>query len=119
MSVIDDITRLKHMLQAAQQAVAFARGKARTSLDEDTLLVFALVRAIEIVGEAASRITPEFRATYPQIPWQVIVGMRNVLVHAYFDVDLDIVWNTVTKNLPPLIVELQTLVNSIEKNGEG
>jgi uncharacterized protein with HEPN domain len=90
MSARDDRTRLLHMRDAAQQAVAFIQNETRESLDHDTKLVFALVRAIEIVGEAASHVSPEFRAAHPQIPWPLMIGMRNRLIYAYYEVNLDI-----------------------------
>jgi uncharacterized protein with HEPN domain len=71
------------------------------------MLVFALVRAVEIIGEAASKISAEGRDELPAVPWSSIVSMRNRLVHAYFDVDLDILWNTVTEALPPLLVQIR------------
>jgi uncharacterized protein with HEPN domain len=70
------------------------------------MLVFALVRAIEVVGEAASKVSAATRAETAQIPWSKIVGMRSRVVHAYFDVDLDILWNTVTEALPSLVTQL-------------
>jgi uncharacterized protein with HEPN domain len=75
MSVNDDLVRLHHMLEAAQAALEFIQGETRASLDKDRKLVFALVRAIEIIGEAASKVSQEFRDNHPQIPWKVIVGM--------------------------------------------
>lgn len=75
------------------------------------MLLFAVVRAVEIVGEAATRVSIEARASAPGIPWAAIVGMRNRVVHAYFSIDRDIVWNTVTRELPQLLQALQaTLV---------
>ena len=105
-----DHIRLRHMHDAAQQALLFIQGETRGSLDENIMLVFALVKAIEIIGEAASQVSAGFQEAHPQIPWQVIIGMRNRLIHAYFDVNLDIVWETVTEDLPPLIAELERLV---------
>ena len=70
------------------------------------MLVLALVKSIEIIGEAASRVSAEARAEVPAIPWQQMVAMRNRLIHAYFDVNLDILWDTVQTELPPLVVEL-------------
>jgi len=110
MSVNDDLVRLQHMLEAAHAAIEFIQGETRESLDKDRKLVFALVRAIEIIGEAASKVSQEFRDNHPQIPWKVIVGMRNWVIHAYFNVNLDIVWDTATKNLPILIAELEKLI---------
>ena len=75
------------------------------------MLQFALVRALEIVGEAAARISEPTRTGHPEIPWTAIIGMRNRLVHGYFDVDLEIVWRTATESLPALIVTLESLLS--------
>jgi uncharacterized protein with HEPN domain len=88
----DDAIRLRHMLDAARSAQEFATGRSRGDLATDKMLTFAVVRAIEILGEAASRISAETRLAEPSIPWAEIVAMRNRLIHAYFDVDLDILW---------------------------
>ncbi|MDX2239204.1 MAG: DUF86 domain-containing protein [Leptolyngbyaceae cyanobacterium bins.302] len=109
---LDDSVRLQHMLQWSQSAVPFAQGKTREDLESDEMLVLSLVRCIEVVGEAASKITKVRQAQLPQISWTQVIGMRNRLVHGYFDVDLDIVWNTVTYNLPSLIVELEDIMGS-------
>lgn len=87
-----DAIRLRHMLDAAREAVSFIHGRTRDDLDLDRQLVLALVKSIEIVGEAASRVTESSRQDLPQIPWDQIIGMRNRLVHAYFDINLDILW---------------------------
>jgi uncharacterized protein with HEPN domain len=90
-------------------------GRQRSDLDADQMLLFALVRAVEIIGEAASRVTPETRAATPAVPWAAIIGMGNRLVHAYFDIDRDILWRTVTEEIPPLIA----LLLAILSDGEG
>ena len=100
----DDKTRLLHMLEAAREALSFARGRTRDDLDCDRQLLLALIKDIEIVGEAAAQVTEPGRRDAPETPWQSIVGMRNRLVHACFDVNLDIVWKTVQEDLPELIV---------------
>jgi uncharacterized protein with HEPN domain len=102
-----DRVRLRHIVDALDAAMKFARGRARSDLDTDDMLLFALVRAIEIVGEAASKISPETRAEMPDVPWPSIVGMRHRLVHAYFDVNRDILWTTVTEAAPPLAQQLK------------
>lgn len=79
------------------------------------MLVLSLVKSIEIIGEAASRVSKESRERSPEIPWAVIVAMRNRLIHAYYDVDLDRVWDTITGDLPPLILSLENL---LEKENE-
>ena len=74
------------------------------------MLLFAVVRAIEVVGEAASKVTDETKATSPAIPWASIVGMRNRLIHGYFDIDSDVVWKTVTEEIPALHRSLKLLL---------
>lgn len=91
----DDRWRIGHMIEAAEQALAFVTGRRRTDLDRDPMLLMALTRAVEIVGEAASQVSDAGRAELAGIPWPQIVGMRNRLVHAYFDINRDILWDTV------------------------
>lgn len=71
-----------------------------------------MIRSIEIIGEAASKISMELREDYPDIPWKKIIGMRNRLVHVYFDIDHEVIWRTVQVNLPPLISKLEQVINS-------
>jgi uncharacterized protein with HEPN domain len=106
----DDLTRVRHMLEAAENAQRFISGKSRADLDTDPMLLFALVRAIEIIGEAASRVSAEQRTASPTVPWTAIVAMRNRLIHAYFDIDRDIVWRTVTDEIPSLRFQLLQLL---------
>lgn len=106
----EDRVRLQHMLDAAQEAVAFVQGQSRKDLDIDRKLTLALVKAIEIIGEAAYQTTEETRQNVPEIPWKDIVGMRHRLVHAYFDINLDVLWQTVQGDLPPLIGALQRVL---------
>jgi uncharacterized protein with HEPN domain len=108
----DDAVRLRHMLDAARTAVRFTQQRTRTDLDHDELARHGLVRLVEIVGEAASRVTAETRAAVPMLPWSAIVGMRNRLIHGYYDVDLDVVWATLTDDLPRLIAQLEAVLQS-------
>jgi len=100
------------MMDAAKEAESFGANKTRSSLDSDRKLVLALVKCIEIVGEAATNLTKECRDNIPQIPWTNIIGMRNRLIHAYFEINLDILWKTVIEDLPPLITELGKLLEN-------
>ena len=102
-----DIIRLRHMLDAAREALSFVAGRNSEDLGRDRMLVLALVKEIEIIGEAASRISDESRKALPRIPWPKIIAMRNRLIHAYADVDLSIVWDTLTGALPELLRELE------------
>jgi uncharacterized protein with HEPN domain len=105
---------VRHMVDAAETAIGFAEGRRRADLERDRMLLFALVRAIEILGEAATKVTPETRGETPQVPWSAIVSMRNRLIHGYFDIDADIVWTTVTSELPELLVLLRALLGEEE-----
>lgn len=105
-----DLIRLRHMLDAARESIHFTRNKTKSSLDTDRKLVLALIKSIEIIGEAAAHVTKEGREQTPQIPWPSIISMRNRLIHAYFDINLDIVWQTINEDLPPLVIELEKIL---------
>jgi uncharacterized protein with HEPN domain len=103
----DDVIRLRHMLDAAHEAIEFTQGRSVTDLTFDRKLVLAIVKAVEIIGEAAHQISQITREQLPGIPWDDIIGMRHRLVHVYFDINLDILWKTTQDDLPPLIAELE------------
>jgi uncharacterized protein with HEPN domain len=98
------------MLDATNEALDFVDDKRRSDLDKDRKLVLSLVKELEIIGEAAGKVSLEVRSQHGAIPWQDISGMRNRLIHAYFDIDLDVVWTTVTKDLPLLKTELEKIL---------
>ena len=108
----DDLLRLRHMLDAAEDALRFAEGRVRADLTQDRMLLLSLVKSIEIVGEAASRISPATRGELPAVPWPDIIGMRNRLIHAYYDVDHDRVWETISDDLPSLIEQLREFLSA-------
>jgi uncharacterized protein with HEPN domain len=105
----EDRIRILHMIDATETALDFVSGRSRSDLDSDRMLFFALVRAIEVVGEAAGKVTGETRAAAADIPWSLVVSMRNRLIHAYFDVDHDVVWKTASEELPELLPKLRAL----------
>tara|TARA_Y100000294_G_scaffold37567_1_gene33248 strand:- start:195 stop:521 length:327 start_codon:yes stop_codon:yes gene_type:complete len=104
----DDLARLKHMLDAAKEALSFISEKSENDLYKNRMLALSLIKDLEIIGEAANKVSEETRKIGSKIQWQDIVDMRNHLIHGYFDIDLNLVWNTVNKDIPPLITELQT-----------
>jgi uncharacterized protein with HEPN domain len=108
----DDLVRIRHMIEAIRSAARFAAGRSRDDLDKDEMLAFALVRAIEIVGEAATRVSVETREAHADIPWAEIIGMRHRLVHAYFDINYDILWATATEAAPDLLPLLLPLLST-------
>jgi uncharacterized protein with HEPN domain len=108
MSRRDPVISLRQMLDHAQEAVALVKGRSRSDLDSDRLLALALVRLLEIIGEAAGRVPAEEQLRRPGVPWPSIVGLRNRLVHGYDDIDHDVVWQILTTDLPLLVVELSS-----------
>ena len=109
----EDRVRLQHMLDAANDAVEFFKGQSRRSLDANRMLTLSIVKCIEIIGEAANHVSPDSQKTYPDIPWSDVIAMRHRLIHGYYDVDPDIVWDTVQEDLPPLISALNKALVSI------
>lgn len=110
----NDLIRLRHMRDAAREAMSFAHNQTRSALDSDRMLTLSLVRSIQIIGEAAAKLTREYQEKHPDDPWTNIVAMRNRLIHAYFDIDLDRVWDTVMDDLPPLVAELEKIISQEE-----
>lgn len=98
----DDSLWLEDMAAHAREAVAMAKGRTRADLDKDRKLELALTRLLEVVGEAAAQVSAPTRSRH-DLPWTAIVGMRNILVHAYHRVDKDELWRLVTVRLPVLL----------------
>jgi uncharacterized protein with HEPN domain len=115
MPKIDDLTRLKHIKEAIVEAIRFVEGRCRTDLETERVLSLALVKLIEIIGEAANNISLEKQNRYSEIPWRRMVGMRNRLTHAYFEIDIDIVWQVVIQDLPKILPQIETAVSELEK----
>lgn len=111
----EDAIRLRHMLDAAQKAMGYAGGRTRSDLDEHELFALALVRLLEVLGEAAKQVSQEFRDTHSAIAWKQIAGTRDGLIHGYFDVDFDIVWAIVTVDLPPVAEALQQMIEEVQE----
>ena len=103
MSRHDPSVSLRHMRDHALELVALLHGRSRGDLDSDRMLALAVVRLLEIIGEAATRVPVEERARRPEIPWSSIVGLRNRLIHGYDDVDHAIIWAIVSTDLAALV----------------
>lgn len=101
---------LLDMLLAAREAVDFVHDCTREEFESDRMRQLALIKSIEIIGEAASRISEPFREAHPELAWREIVGMRHRMVHGYFEIDLDRVWKTAQESLPTLIAAVEKLV---------
>lgn len=107
-----DETRLRHMLAQAQKLVARAKTMQRAQLDQDNDLAAALAWRLSIIGEAASRISQDVRDAHTEVPWTQMVGMRHRLIHGYDSIDLEVVWQTIQTDLPPLIAAIQNILPS-------
>jgi uncharacterized protein with HEPN domain len=110
-----DAVRLRHMREATATALDMAAGHQRADLFTNTMLAMALTRCLEILGEAASKVSAETSTRFPAIPFAKIIAMRNRLIHAYFDVDLDIVWTTLTDDLPDLLSAFDAALTSMDR----
>ena len=105
----DERVRVQHMLDAAKKAQEFLVGRTRDDLSTNDMLALALVRLLEIIGEAAKNVPTEIREAFPQIPWSLVARTRDRLAHGYFDINLDRVWEMVSNDLPPLIKALEAI----------
>ena len=110
---VKDPARLEHMIEAIDRIFEFSKGKTKDEIQQDGILYYAVVKNIEIIGEAAYMLTPEFRDAHPETPWKVIVGMRHFLVHGYYEVDAEEVWNVVQKDLQTLKDQLASYLEDL------
>lgn len=110
----DPRVRLLHMRDYSREAVAMASTRTRADLDSDRMFALAAIRLVEVVGEAGAQLSSEEQALYPDLPWHDIVGMRNRLIHGYDHVNYNIVWKTITEEMPSLIVKLDAILGNDE-----
>lgn len=117
MSERNDAVLLGDIREYGQRAQRFAAGRAREDLENDELLREALIRELEVVGEAIGRLSDGWRAARPEIPWRAWTGMRNRLIHGYFAIDLDIVWTAVVVDLPAVLATVAAALEEEESGG--
>lgn len=106
----EDRAFIADMLDEADAIAGFVSGRSRRDLEEDRMLYYAVLRAIEVMGEAASRVSEGTRAESPDIPWKLVVATRNRLIHGYATIDRDTVWRTATQDVPQIVPGLRRLV---------
>ena len=112
-----DRLRLQHMLDACDAVIQFMSGKAEEDLVTDKLLVSGVTRQIEIIGEAANMLTTELRSEHPEVPWKQIIGMRHKIIHEYFAVQTDTVWDVVKNDVPVLRGQLVAILAKLPEGG--
>ena len=105
---------LRDILEAMGKAQSFAGGMEYSAFAQDEKTVFAVVRALEIVGEAAKNVPNDILDRFPDVPWRLMAGMRDILVHGYFDVNLEVVWKTVKERVPQSVPALQRCLDILE-----
>ena len=109
---IRDKSRLEHILQAIDRIRRYTKGKTFDDFIADDMMYYAVVKNIEIIGEASNMLTEEFRNAHPDTPWKLVNGMRNYIVHEYFQVDNNVVWDVITGDL--LLLEKQIIAYIME-----
>ncbi|MDO9542033.1 MAG: DUF86 domain-containing protein [Kiritimatiellia bacterium] len=110
MSRHDDTVSLRQMLDHVQEAIDLAHGRAKTDFNSDRVFFLAVLKLVEIVGEAATRVSEATQAAHPEIPWRQIIGTRHHLIHGYDAVDNDLLWDIVTADFPPLADKIRNLL---------
>jgi uncharacterized protein with HEPN domain len=115
----DDTVYLLHMLDAARKAVQRIAGRSRADLDEDEDLRIVLAHSVQVIGKAAGRVSQAKQRANPRIPWSRITGMRHRIVHDYMNIDVDVLWEVVTRSLPELIALLEPLLPRASGDGAG
>lgn len=113
MSRRDDFVYLEDMLVYSLRVKRYAVGHTRGDLETDEIFGFGMLKCLEIIGEAANRVSHERKAQFPQIPWNKIVGLRHKLVHDYTGIDFDVIWMTISQSVPELIELLKPIVGDI------
>lgn len=110
-----DKERLEHMLAAAERVIRYTSGKSFNNLKADDMMYYAVVKNIEIIGEAANLLSSEFVDSHPATPWKQVRGMRNYIVHEYFQIDDVVVWGVVTEDIPVLRQQIIDYLDELNK----
>jgi uncharacterized protein with HEPN domain len=106
----DDRLFLLHIRDSLREVREFIEGESYESFSENRMVQNAVIRSFEVVGEAARRVSPEFREAHPEVPWRVMGDFRNKLIHAYFGLELEVIWKTATEDAPVLLERIERLV---------
>ena len=113
---VKDPGRIRHMLEAARILSEEAPKYSLDSIQKDRILFFGLAKLIEIIGEAAYKLTKEFRNEHPELPWDAIIGMRHVMVHDYYTMSPQKIWATIVSDIPQMISILERYLEEFDCN---
>ncbi|MDD5133176.1 MAG: DUF86 domain-containing protein [Candidatus Nanoarchaeia archaeon] len=111
----DPLIYIEHILESIRDIDDFTRDTSKEEFDEDKEKINAVVRSLEIIGEAVKNIPISFREKYPEIPWKKIAGLRDIIIHHYFDVDLGVIWSTIKEDLPLLEKQIKKIEKDIKQ----
>lgn len=114
MKVEGDRARLSHILESAGLISEWLARVDKEHFFADIMLQEAVIRRLEVIGEGAKNISQQLKKKYPNVPWKVMAGMRDILIHEYFGVDLEEVWNTATKDIPELKQQIEAILEELE-----
>ena len=114
MKVEGDRARLSHIVESARLISEWTAGVKKEQFFEDIMLQEAVIRRLEVIGEAAKNVSPQLKEKYADIPWKEMAGMRDILIHEYFGVDLEEVWETVTRDIPELMRQLEAILEGLD-----
>ncbi|HZY57532.1 MAG TPA: DUF86 domain-containing protein [Rubrobacteraceae bacterium] len=108
----NDRVFLLHIRDALREVLTFIEGESYESFLANRMVQNAVMRSFEVVGEAARRVSPEFRQTHPEVPWRLMSDFRNKLIHDYFGLDLEVIWKTATEDAPVLLAQVEGLIEA-------
>ena len=109
---LGDPARLKHIIDAVDEIEGYLIGVDLQHFLDNSMIRFACIKQLEIIGEAANHLSEELRSTYIQVKWRQIIGLRNILIHEYFGVDFEVVWNVLQNDLPEFKQNIKKIISS-------
>ena len=110
---------VRDIVEAMEKAQRFTNGMDYSDFAGDERTIFAVARALEIVGEATKNVPDNTRKRFPQVPWRLMAGMRDVLIHGYFDIDVEVLWKTATERVSQVMPVVQSCLNELEEQDSG
>ncbi len=111
----DEKIFLRHIMESIENIEDFTKDVSTTEFQDSALIQNGVIRCLEIIGEAVKNIPDDMKKRYPEVPWKKIAGLRDVLIHAYFEVDLDLTWSIAKRDLPELKKNIKKILEELQK----